>query len=415
VLTEKVGCSAARIRDEIEALARIVSPSAAGYTRISFSPEDIEARDRVMRAMEAAGLSVRVDAAGNIMGRMDGATDAPPILAGSHIDTVEGGGMFDGVAGVVAAIEAAGRLKAARARLAHPLEVVVFTAEEPSPFGISTIGSRAMAGKLRPDRMALADKSGRRLGEAIARLGGDPDRIGEAARPTGGIRAYLELHIEQGPRLAAAGVPVGVVTGIAGIRRGTVRVSGRADHAGTMPMGSRKDALAAASEAVLALEAVCESSGGEVVGTVGRIEAYPNALNVVPGSVTMGMEMRGLDEGRLDAAADAFREAVGRIEARRGVVVEFTIGVSSISIRFPEDLVNILEAACAALGVPCMKLASWAGHDANHLAEVAPAVMLFVPSEGGRSHCAEERTDFDDIATGAEVLAAAIREIDGRH
>ncbi len=410
----KFGPKVGRIRDDILAFSGLVSPSEPPYTRISFSPEDIEARAYVRRLMEGAGLRVRTDAAGNIIGRRDDGRRLPPILIGSHLDTVRGGGRFDGVAGVAAALEVARRCAELRVELAHPLEVVVFLAEEPSPFGLSTIGSRAMAGKLSKEQLSLADGAGRSLGAAMTIAGGDPEHLQEAARSPGGVAAFLELHIEQGPHLAAAGVPVGVVTGIAGIWRGLISVEGQPDHAGTTPMGRRRDALAAGSDIVLGLERVCKAAG-DIVGTVGRVEVFPNALNVVPGRMVLGMEMRGLDSGRAEAVAREFTGRLDRIREERSVAISFAFSMSSSPVTFPDEVVRVVREAAEKLEIPYAELPSGAGHDANHLAGVAPAAMIFVPSKNGRSHCTDEWTDFDDIATGAEVLAQAVRELDRRY
>ena len=236
----RLGARVERIEDDILAFSRFVSPSEPPYTRISFSPEDLKARSHVRRLMEAANLRVRTDAAGNIIGRRDGKGQLAPILVGSHLDTVRGGGRFDGVAGVVAALETARRYEELRVELAHPLEVVVFLAEEPSPFGLSTIGSRAMAGKLRREQLSLTDGTGRSLGAAMTEAGGDPEHLPEAARPAGGIAAFLELHIEQGPPPCVGG---GACRRGDGHRRhleGTYRGHGAGRPCGHHPYGPSK-------------------------------------------------------------------------------------------------------------------------------------------------------------------------------
>ena len=402
-----------RIKDDIIAFSAFVSPGEPPYTRLSFSPEDLQARAYVCRLMEGARLAVRTDAGGNIIGRREGACALPPLMVGSHLDTVRGGGRFDGVAGVVAAIEAARRYDEQHIRLDHPLEVVVFLAEEPSPFGLSTIGSRAMAGKLWPEHLALTDGTGRSLDAAMRSAGADPDRLPEAVRSPGDVAAFLELHIEQGPHLACAGVPVGVVTGIVGIWRGRIEIVGQPDHTGTTPMGRRRDALAAGSEAVLALEAVC-SGAGDIVGTVGRVELFPNALNVVPGKMLLGMEMRGTDTACVEAAAADFTDRLDRIRDSRKIDIAFDFSMSSTPVRFPDEVVSLLREAAISLGIPYAQLHSGAGHDANHLAGIAPAAMIFLPSKDGRSHCSDEWTEWADIAAGTEVLAAAIQALDRR-
>ncbi len=401
-----------RIRRDITKMSEFVSTEEPGWTRISFSNEDRRARAHVVQLMEEANLSVRIDAAGNIIGRREGRGPGPAILVGSHIDTVRGGGRFDGVSGVVAGIEVARRLEEERIQTLHPFEVIVFIAEEPSPFGISTIGSRAMAGKLAADVLVnLRDGQGRTLGEAIESMGGNPAKIGEAKRSSDDILASLELHIEQGPVLRSRRIPIGVVTGIVGISRGDIEVLGRMDHAGTMPMEIRKDALAAGAEVVLALEKACRELKG-VVGTIGKVEVFPNSLNVVPGKVHFGMEARSLSEALLHETASLFKKEVDQIIRNRGVEIHVEIAISSKPVLFPTGMVRRIGRVCDSLGLSYLEMPSGAGHDMNHLAEVAPAGMIFVPSKDGRSHCPEEWTDFEEVTLGAEVLACTIFSLD---
>jgi len=401
-----------RIRRDILKFAEFTSSREEGHTRISFSREDKDARAHVSGLMEEARLAVSIDAAGNIIGRRRGRDAKPGILAGSHLDTVREGGRFDGIAGVVAAIETARRFEELGVENVHPIEVVVFLAEEPSPFGLSFIGSRSMAGKLSRDQITtLRDDTGRFLAEAIAEMGGDPPNIGRARRSPDDILAYLELHIEQGPHLNRSCTRIGAVTGIVGTWRASIEVIGRNDHAGTTPMALRKDALAAASEAVLAVERVCRSFEG-VVGTVSRVEVSPNALNVIPGRVTMGMEIRSLHGDVADRVHAALRAELCHIMDERGVTIAFELWKSSEPVLFSANMVRRIRHICDQLGVSCSELPSGAGHDANHLAEIAPTGMIFVPSRDGRSHCPEEWSEFEDIALGTEVLAQLIYKID---
>lgn len=401
------------IRRDILKFSEFVSPHEQGYTRISFSKEDKEARAYVTHLMaDEAGLKVRIDAAGNIIGRREGKMSGPAILTGSHVDTVRGGGRFDGISGVVAAVESMRRFGELNIENLHPLEVVVFLAEEPSPFGLSTIGSRAMAGKLSDEQLStLIDDTERSLAEAIAQMGGSPGQIDMARRSRDDTLAYLELHIEQGPHLHTQAVQIGVVTGIVGIWRANIEVVGRNDHAGTTPMGLRKDALAAAAEVVLALEKICAGSD-DVVGTIGRVEVFPNALNVIPGRVTLGMEVRSLHEHTIDSVRSSFETELERIIQKRGISITFELWKSSKQVLFPSAVVSQITSICRRLGLTHAEVPSQAGHDANHLAEIAPTGMIFVPSRDGRSHCPEEWTEFEEIALGTEVLATTIYEID---
>lgn len=403
-----------RIERDVLALSRITSPTEPGYTRLSFTDEDRRAREYIAHLMEdEARLAVTIDPVGNLIGRREGRKEKPALLLGSHLDTVRGGGRFDGVSGVIGAIEVARRFEEKGIENMHPMEVVAFIAEEPSPFGLSTIGSRGMAGKLSLELLgSLKDDAGRTLEKVIREIGGDPANISKAKRTSKDVLAYLELHIEQGPRLCSKSIPIGVVTGIVGISRGKVEVVGKNDHSGTTAMDVRKDALAGGSEAVLALERICAKLAG-VVGTVGRVDVFPNSPNVIPGRMILDLEIRGMSEDLLREAASSLREELERIEEKRGVQILFEIGISSKPVVFDLKMVKRIVRVCEQLGIPHAKLSSGAGHDANHLAEVAPSGMIFIPSRDGRSHCPEEWTDFEQICLGTEVLACTLAGIDG--
>jgi hydantoinase/carbamoylase family amidase len=402
-----------RIRRDILILSQITSPREPGYTRISFSEEDRKAREHVWRLMEQeAGLQVRVDQWGNLVGRRKGRKKKPSILVGSHIDTVRGGGRFDGVSGVIGGLEVARLFRETGFLNDHPLEVVVFLAEEPSPFGLSTIGSRGMAGKLKEEQLiSLEDGSGRNLGSAIREMGGIPENLREAKRSSDDILAYLELHIEQGPCLYSNKIPLGIVNGIVGISRARIEVTGRNDHAGTTPMSVRKDALAAASEVVLAVEKICRGREG-LVGTIGKIDAFPNALNVIPGKVVLGVDVRSLNADLIDAVFSRVEKDLAEISERRGVQVDMERQVVSIPVTFEAGIIDRIRRVCHRLRIPCQEMISGAGHDAMHIAQIARAGMIFVPSQEGRSHCPEEWTEFEHISQGTEVLASTVAEID---
>lgn len=406
----------ARMKRDILALAEYVDPEEEDFTRISFSDLDRKAVAHMKTLMESeADLSVYRDAAGNLIGRRQGRHPAAPaIMIGSHLDTVRGGGRFDGVAGVVAGLEVARILKEMDIRLQHPLEVVAFLAEEPSPFGLSTVGSRAMAGKLSPQTVtSLTDEQGRTLAQAIRQMGGDPANLINAKRSSADVAAYLELHIEQGPLLEARNIPIGIVTGIVEIVRGDVKAIGQNDHAGTTPMASRYDALAAASEIVLTLEDVCKARAG-LVGTIGKMNVSPNSLNVIPGLVDIGLELRSFDEAILKEAIKKFKRKLENIQHSRGIEITCNTWTSSQKVIFDQTLVALASATCDQLDIPYLLLPSGAGHDASHLAQITRAAMIFIPSKGGRSHCPEEWTDFDHIGRGTALLGSLIGEIDKR-
>ncbi|MFI5339505.1 MAG: Zn-dependent hydrolase [Candidatus Methylomirabilales bacterium] len=401
-----------RIAADLAALAERTRHDQPGFTRLAYSEEDRQARAWLRDRMEAAGLTVRLDAAANVIGRHPGASEGAILAVGSHIDTVPNGGRFDGMAGVAAGLEIARVLSEAGRHLRHPLEVIAFTNEEPNAFGLSTVGSRAMAGKLTaPRARELRDPDGRTLAEAIDFLGGEAAHLDEARRSRGAIAHYLELHIEQGPVLDRERIPVGVVTGIAAPTRLRVRVDGRPDHAGTTPMGMRKDALAGAAEIVLALERIA-TEAGESVGTVGQLVNQPNHANVVPGHVEMTVEFRSIFPERIGAVRARFLEAMPEIAQRRGLEASWEFLMEERPLRISPQTVELAAAVCRGLGIPFRTLPSGASHDANHIAEIAPVSMLFVPSVGGRSHCPEELTHTADLAAGTRALLGVLVRLD---
>jgi len=402
-----------RITRDIMKLAEFTSTEEPGYTRISFSEEDRRAREHLARLMEEeAGLTVGIDAVGNLIGRRQGKKQRPAIIIGSHTDTVMGGGRFDGMAGVVAGLEVVRLFAEKEIEILHPIEIVSFLAEEPSPFGISTVGSRGMAGMLSKDLLeSLNDSKRMALSAAIEEMGGDPLKITEAKRASRDILAYLELHIEQGPSLFSQDIHIGVVTGIVGIYRGIINVVGKSNHAGTTQMETRKDALTAASEIVLALERISRDLDG-VVGTIGKIEVFPNSSNVVPGNANMEMELRSLNASRAADALSLFKTALENIQKQRGIIINFKEWIGSDPVIFKEKIVEFICTACDQLEIPYLKMPSGAGHDASHMAKLAPTGMIFIPSRDGMSHCPEEWSEFEHICMGAELLARTITLLD---
>ena len=401
----------ARLRDDLERLAEFRDTDSPGWTRRVFSEPYIRSRSWVASRMREAGMQVTQDAAGNLIGTLAGGS-GPALVSGSHTDTVAGGGRFDGPVGVLGAIEAARCIRDGGLKLRHQLRVVDFLGEEPNDFGISCVGSRAVAGVLSAEHLALRDPTGRTLAEAVESAGGDPTRIRNAAWTKTEVAAFVELHIEQGPLLEKAGIPLAVVSGIAGIERLQMTFTGQADHAGTAPMDARHDALCAAAEGVLAVESLAKEQGG--VGTAGRIEAQPGALNVVPDLVRLWAEFRNTDIGWLASRRRRLEETVLDAGRRRGVNVEIqTLSrtepvITSIMVR------TAMNEAIANLGLQSMSLPSNAGHDAVQMAGLGPTGMLFVPSAGGRSHCPEEWTAPEHIEAGVAALLATLLVLDAR-
>jgi N-carbamoyl-L-amino-acid hydrolase len=405
--------SPARIAEDISDLAALTEPDRP-WTRRSFTPMFLAGREYLMRRFAAAGLETSIDAAGNLIGRRPGLRPgAGTIMLGSHSDTVPEGGRFDGVAGVSAALEVARALADRGIALDHDLEFIDFLAEEVSAFGLSCIGSRGLAGQLKPEMLAR-EADGRALAVAIAEVGGKPEALGAPLR--GDIKAFLELHIEQGTVLEEAHQDIGVVTAIAGITRIEIIVQGRADHAGTTRMGHRRDALAAAARLVTSVEALAiEKARGPThfAATVGEFEIEPNAANVVPARARLLIDARSEIRPTME---DFIAEVAGlaRIVATAtGTTIDPPVTISdNLPTPGDPDVLQVLDAAADAVGARHRRMASGAGHDTAWMARVAKAAMIFIPCLGGRSHTPEEFAETDDIALGAAVLLEAVQRLD---
>jgi len=398
-----------RLESRIEALGAFGATPEGGVRKLAYSDADIAGRDYVMGLMRDLGLDIRIDSAGNILARRAGTDPSlPPILFGSHTDSVPDGGKYDGPAGVLTAIEAVEMLNAHDIETRHPLEVVVFAAEE-----AGLIGSKAFAGLLEPEVLAETAQAGMTIGAGIDRIGGDAADIGDAAVAPGDYAAYVELHIEQGAVLAENNTDIGVVQGIVGIDWWDVIVTGAANHAGTTPMDRRRDALVAASELVLAVNRIVSGSPGAQVGTVGRVEAFPGAPNVVPGRVEASLEIRDLSNDRILEFFGRIEAEAARIAERSGTEIRFRkTPIHEIAAETDPRLRDIIAAAAEARGYSIRRMPSGAGHDAQAVAHVAPIGMIFVPSRGGISHAPDEFTAAEDLARGATVLFDTIRALD---
>lgn len=405
-----------RLRQRLDRLSEFTEPGRP-WTRRAFTDRYASARDWLRKEMEQAGLTTRIDAGGNLIGTLAGSEPGAGILAsGSHIDTVVDGGRYDGILGVVAALEAVQAIHEAGETPRHTLEVIDFLSEEPSDYGVSCVGSRAMAGNLPADLLEYTNSSGERLGEAIRRAGGSPEKLDGALRREDELSGFLELHIEQGRVLESSGTQIGVVTNIVGIRRYEIIISGRADHSGTTPMNLRQDALVGASRIVEQVNTQAkerQSSNGYLVATVGKISVRPDAANAVPGEARLTVEVRSDSQDRLDNFLEPLikwaEDAVCRNDQLR-------IEVRPLSASHPTDcaepIVNTVAEAATELGFSSMKMPSGAGHDAAHMARLCPTGMLFVPCLDGRSHCPEESITMDDALNGARVLRRALLSLD---
>lgn len=400
-----------RLEAALSMLWRFTDCEQPGFTRRPFTQSYARARFWLQQQMDAAGLMAELDTVGNLIGRRRGGEALPPIVIGSHIDTVPGGGRFDGTIGVIGGLEVVHCLNDLGVNLRHPVELVDFLAEEPTDFGISAIGSRGFVGSLTVDMLAQKDNSGRTLEEAIASVGGRPAALAAEARGAGSITAYLELHIEQGPVLDREGIPLAAVTGIVGIRRYRLVVQGRPDHAGTTPMESRVDALVAASQFVIDVEALCRAQE-EVVGTVGYLKTSPNMANVVPSQVELILEIRSIDSQIIDRIGQNLEQRAEQIGDKRGASITMELLTDASPVHGDTKILEIVKQACQETVPEVLTLPSGAGHDANQLAKIAPIGMIFVPSRNGRSHCPEEWTDIEDIALGVQALVRALIKID---
>lgn len=409
-MTRNLHTLESRISEDIAALAEITEPGRP-YTRRAFTPMFLRGREWLVRRFEAAGLETRIDASGNLIGRRSGTEGGRTIMLGSHSDTVPDGGRFDGIAGVSAALEVARALHDQRIELKHDLEIVDFLAEEVSIFGVSCVGSRGMAG-VRPDEWLDRKVDALTLRQGIAEVGGNPQVLEKRED----IAAFLELHIEQGPVLEDGHLDIGVVTAIAGITRIEIVVNGRADHAGTTPMGSRQDALVGAAWLVLGIQrlAAARAAGPtHFAATVGEFSIEPGAANVVPARARLLIDARAEDRAVMLDFAGALDALVAQVAADTGVTIDTPVTISD-NLPTPCDdlLLDTLDAAAVAVGARHRRMASGAGHDTAWMARVTRAGMIFIPCLGGRSHTPDEYAETADVALGAAVLLEAVKRLD---
>ncbi|HIM62688.1 MAG: Zn-dependent hydrolase [Chloroflexi bacterium] len=403
-----------RINQTMQELGQL-GDSPEGMLRVAYSPEDIAGRDYAVKLMREAGLETRIDTAGNIIGRRSGSDDSLPAIAmGSHTDTVPEGGKYDGALGVMAAIEVIRTLEEQGHRTRHPLEVIDFTNEEGTRFHRWLVGSRSMSGLLEQEDLDAEDDDGFGLGPCLADIGGDISRIEEAVRKPGELAAYFELHIEQGPYLDRSGTPIGVVTGITGRAVFEVEIEGKANHAGTTPMSTRRDALVSASKLVLAVQKMAAEQEICRVSTVGSIKAVPNAVNVIPGSASIGLEFRDTDMEALAAAEQELRRITDKASVDDVVDIEVIRHRFTTAVPITPDMQALVAEAAENCGLEWESLASGAGHDAQAVANIAPVAMIFVPSLDGISHSKEEYSTPQDCANGAQVLLELLLLADDR-
>lgn len=399
-----------RVNQHLADLSRYGRNPQGGVSRVAFSRADIEGRAFTMDLMRRAGLDVRIDPVGNILGGQPGTlAGAAPLIIGSHIDSVPEGGNYDGDVGSMAAIEVAHTLRDAGQRLRHPLWVAVWADEES---GLT--GSRGFVGALTADDLAQRGLDGVPLGEKLRRIGGDPDRLGSAAHAPGSTAAYVELHVEQGAVLDSAGIQIGIVEGIVSILQHDVTVTGFANHAGTTPMDRRRNALLTAAEIVEVVDRIVKSVPGRQVGTVGHLVVRPNAPNVVPGEVALTVELRDLDMATIEDLWARIRGAIAGLAQAYGTPVTTAPRLALVGARSDPGVRAVIGEAVSALGLSSTLMPSGAGHDAQYLARVGPMGMIFVPSVGGISHSPREHTRPEDVEHGANVLLHTVLGLDRR-
>src|ERR1700754_2419559 len=404
---KQVRVNGQRIMDHIKALGEFGKNPQGGVSRVAYSDADKQGREYALGLMRDASLDVTVDAAGNLIGRRAGKDNLKPLLIGSHIDTVPEGGNYDGVVGSLGAIEVAQTLAENNITLQHPLEVVIFQNEEGG-----LIGSRAMNGELTEKELDLVSRSGKTIREGIKFIGGDTSKLSEVKRNKGDIAAYLELHIEQGNTLDTEKINIGVVEGIVGINWWDVTIEGFANHAGTTAMNNRQDALLAGAKFIEAVNRIVTSEPGRQVGTVGRINAFPGAPNVIPGKVVLSLELRDLNAGKIKTLYDKIYAEAQQIATTSKTKFDFK--EINVNIPAPTDpqMQTFIETAARELGLSTKSMPSGAGHDAQDMAQLGPVGMIFVPSVGGISHSPREFSHPADIANGANVLLHTILKVD---
>jgi N-carbamoyl-L-amino-acid hydrolase len=398
-------------------LAGFTDDAYSGWTREVLSEPYRASRDFVRQKMDHAGLETRLDGSGNIVGYIPGKATRrgqplKPLMTGSHTDTVRNGGRFDGVVGVLGAIETVIALREAGVELERDLYIVDFLGEEPNRFGLACVGSRSMSGRLTADHLSLSDESGEKLGEAVTKYGLNVEDVLSNAWKPDSLHAYIELHIEQGPSMERENKQIGVVTAIAGIDRLLAKFVGEPDHAGATPMDSRHDALVAAAESVLAVERTGCGAPIHGVATTGNIESWPGSFNVVPNETHIQAEIRSTDAKWLHGAKREIAQRIGEIADQRGVSQFIEWLSSQDPVPANKTLQDNIASTAQDLGYSWMSVPSGAGHDAAHMAHLGPMGMIFVPSVNGHSHRPDEYTSTSDIAVGLHTLAETLIRLD---
>lgn len=398
-----------RLKDTIEMSSRIGAIPNNGLRRLALSDEDKEMRDLFVSWLKDAGLMVRIDDFGNIYGRREGKSEnAPAILVGSHLDTQPMGGRFDGILGVLSALEVVRALNEYKVETEYPIEIVSFTNEEGARFEPPMLGSGGITGVFDKDFIySREDSSGKGFGEELKRIG----YLGKEANRIKNVHSYLEFHIEQGPVLEQESVAIGIVEAIQGMTWLEVRLTGQGDHAGPTPMNMRKDALVAAAKMIVAIQHAAREIDEITTTTVGRLALAPNAVNCIPGEVSFSIDVRHFDDIKRRLAVELVREKISTIAAADDIAIEISHLWEIPTTPFAPPILKHVTDGAKAYGYSYRKIVSGAGHDAKYLSDIAPTAMIFVPSVNGKSHSPEEVTLWEDVERGANVLLYVVEAL----
>lgn len=401
-----------RIKTILEELSLFTATPGAGTTRLSYSPEDQLARTYLKKQMKQVGLKVREDAVGNIYGRLEGKdASLPAVMVGSHFDSVPNGGSFDGPAGVVTGLEVAALFQENQLQPVYPLEVIAMVEEEGSRFGSGLLGSRMLAGQVSAENLAsMKDKDGISVNEAMLALGFNGNQLTEARRTTKDVKAFIELHIEQGPVLEEAGEDVGIVETIVGMTEIKVTITGRAGHAGTTPMNARRDALAATVQIVADLPQLAMNAAEATVLTIGKLTVYPNGANVIPNAVVFTVDVRSKSEACVQSVIQQVKTII-QTKTPKGITAEIEEMLYEKPVQLSEKIHQQLRANSEALGLKSRSMVSGAGHDAMIFAGFTEVGLVFVPSKDGLSHTPEEWTDYEQVQKGIEVVYETVKQL----
>lgn len=410
---DQEGFSGVRLANRLAEISRIGLTSTCGSHRLGFSTAERAAKDLVIRWLEALGFEVTVDTAGNCFGRLDGIdNEAPSVMCGSHVDTVPNGGHFDGVLGVLLAVEAAEMWQATGYKPERPYEVVVFSDEEGTRFNLGFLGSTAMVGSVDiPALTLLKDREGRSFASAVAETGLDLDRFGNARRDVAKISAFVEVHIEQGRVLERENAAVGIVSGISGLVGLEMIVSGVAGHAGTTPMKFRKDALVGAARIVAGISKIASECSNTAVATVGQLSVAPGGANVIPGEVRFSVDLRDISQEALDLLRDRVISKAKKVAEEGGLELSFSVTLSVAPTPVDDELKAVQRSTLEQMGAPLVEIPSGAGHDAMIVGSQIPSAMFFVRSKDGISHNPAEFTSLDDCAIAAVALSGVLKQM----